>query len=170
MWQLPPIYDNIIMDNNHLDGRPDFSPSHWKENFQVFYLTEKMRSHSDLEFSSLCDRVGRNRITEEDEIFLKSRIQACSNEKENESFKTGKLSIIVTTNMKRTFVNSQMLSDLLPNGREYSCSSVDRVINLPNCPRLSEKDQLNLNKTGNLPTTLKLKVGAPVVITLNFKV
>ena len=72
MWQLPPIYDNIIMDNNHLDGRPDFSPSHWKENFQVFYLTEKMRSHSDLEFSSLCDRVGRNRITEEDEIFLKS--------------------------------------------------------------------------------------------------
>ena len=80
MWQLPPIFDNIIMDNNHLDGRPDFSPSHWKENFQIFYLTEKMRSHSDLEFSSLCDRVGRNRITEADEIFLKSRILPSPNE------------------------------------------------------------------------------------------
>ena len=60
-----------------------------------------------------------------------------------------------------------MLSDLLPNEKEYTCSSVDRVVNLPNCPRLSEKEQLNLNKTGNLPTTLKLKVGAPVVITSN---
>ena len=115
MWQLPPIFDNIIMDNNHLDGRPDFSPSHWKENFQIFYLTEKMRSHSDLEFSSLCDRVGRNRITEADEAFLKSRICPSPNEKENNSFKNGKLSIIVTTNMKREFVNSKLLSDLLPN-------------------------------------------------------
>ena len=167
MWQLPPIFDNIIMDNNHLDGRPDFAPSHWKENFKIFYLTEKMRSHSDLEFSSLCDRVGRNRITKEDEVFLKARIQVSLNEKENESFKTGKLSIIVTTNMKKDFINSQMLSDLLPNEKEYTCSSVDRVVNLPNCPRLSEKEQLNLNKTGNLPTTLKLKVGAPVVITSN---
>ena len=69
--------------------------------------------------------------------------------------------------MKREFVNSKMLLDLIPNEREYSCSSIDRVINLPNCPRLTEKDQLNLNKTGNLPTTLKLKVGAPVVITSN---
>ena len=167
MWQLPPIFDNIVMDNNHLDGRPDFSPSHWKENFKIFFLTEKMRSHSDLEFSSLCDRVGRNRITTEDEIFLKSRIQASLNETNNESFKKGKLSIIVTTNMKRDFVNSKMLSDLVPNGKEYCCSSVDRVINLPNCPKLSKKVQLNLNKTGNLPTTLKLKVGAPVVITSN---
>jgi hypothetical protein len=167
MWQLPPIFDNIIMDNNHLDGRPDFSPSHWKENFKIFYLTEKMRSHSDLEFSSLCDRVGRNRITEADEMFLKSRIEANPNEEDNESFKTGKLSIIVTTNMKREFVNSKMLSKLLPNGREYSCSSVDRVVNLPKCPSLSENDQLNLSKTGNLPTMLKLKVGAPVVITSN---
>ena len=155
------------MDNNHLDGRPDFSPSHWKENFQIYYLTEKMWSHSDLEFSSLCDRVGRNRVTEEDQAFLKSRICPSPNENDNNSFKNGKLSIIVTTNMKREYVNSKMLSDLLPSGKEYSCSSVDRVINLPNCPSLTDKDQLNLNKTGNLPTMLKIKIGAPVVITSN---
>ena len=125
MWQLPPIFDNIVMDNNHLDGRPDFSPSHWKENFKIFYLTEKMRSHSDLEFSSLCDRVGRNRITEADELFLKSRIKANPNEKDNESFKTGKLSIIVTTNMKREFVNSEMLSQLIVNNGMQQFSSCD---------------------------------------------
>ena len=91
-----------MTDNNHLDGRPDCSPSHWNENFKIFYLTEKMRSHSDVEFSSLCDRVGRNRINDADEIFLRSRIQTCPNENNNEYFKTGKLSIIVTPNMKKT--------------------------------------------------------------------
>ena len=34
LWQLPPIYDNIVLDNNRLDGRPDFAPSHFKENFK----------------------------------------------------------------------------------------------------------------------------------------
>jgi hypothetical protein len=50
LWQLPPIYDNIITDNNNLDGRPECSPSHWKENFKIYYLTEKMRSQKDPHF------------------------------------------------------------------------------------------------------------------------
>merc|ERR1711888_404096 len=41
-WQLPPICDNFITDNNSLDGRPKFAPSHWKENFKIYYLTQKM--------------------------------------------------------------------------------------------------------------------------------
>ena len=41
LWQLPPILDNLVTDNNHLDGRPDCSPSHWEEHFKIFYLTEK---------------------------------------------------------------------------------------------------------------------------------
>ena len=167
MWQLPPIKDNIIMDKNNLDGRPNFSPSHWKENFKIYYLPEKMRSHSDIEFSSLCDRVGRNRITEADEKFFRSRIKSCPNENSNEHYKNGELSIIVTTNRKKDFLNSEKLRELLPNEREYTCTSIDRVRNLPHCPRLSENDLVNLSKTGNLPTVLKLKVGAPVVITSN---
>ena len=89
-----------------------------------------MRSHSDVEFSSLCDRVGRNRITEDDEKFFRSRIKSCPNENSNEHYKSGKLSIIVTTNRKKDFLNSEKLRDLLPNEREYSCTSIDRVINL----------------------------------------
>ena len=163
MWQLPPIFDNIIMDNNHLDGRPDFSPSHWKENFVVFYLTEKMRSHSDLEFSSLCDRVGRNRITAEDEIFLKSRIKESPNEKDNESFKTGKLSIIVTTNRKRQEINENKLSSLLPTDRSYISEAIDRATNLENAPEVPE----NMPITKTLEKNLILKSNAPVVITSN---
>ena len=62
----------MVTENNHLDGRPSCAPSHWNDNFKVFYLTEKMRSQKDPLFSNLCDRVGRGKITDEDEIFLQS--------------------------------------------------------------------------------------------------
>ena len=42
LWQLPPIYDSIVTENNHMDGRPSCAPSHWNENFRIYYLTEKM--------------------------------------------------------------------------------------------------------------------------------
>ena len=75
LWQLPPIYDSMVTDKNHLDGRPDCAPSHWNENFQIYYLTQKMRSQKDPDFSNLCDRVGRGKINDDDEKFLKSRVQ-----------------------------------------------------------------------------------------------
>ena len=128
-----------------------------------------MRSQKDPYFSSLCDRVGRGRLNEEDKKYLKSRVTNTETEKNNENFKTGKISIIVTTNKKREFVNSQKLDILLPNEREYSCNSIDRITNLPTGLRISEKDLENPNKTGNLPKTLKIKVNAPVVITSNHK-
>ena len=86
LWQLPPIRDSLITEGNHLDGRPDFAPSHWNENFKIFYLTQKMRSQKDPVFSSLCDRVGTNDITEDDVEYLKSRIQPCEEENFNENF------------------------------------------------------------------------------------
>ena len=89
-------------------------------------------------------------------------------EKSNENFKRGKISIIVTTNMKKDFINVQKLAELLPNDREYSCNGIDRVVNLPAGLNISGKDQQNPNKIGNLPLILNLKVGAPVVITSNY--
>ena len=128
-----------------------------------------MRSQKDPYFSSLCDRVARGRITEEDKKYLLSRVIDTETENQNENFKLGKICIIVTTNPKRNFVNSQKLSTLLPNVKEYSCYSTDRVTNLPGGPRLSCKDRENPNKTGNLPDVLKIKVNAPVVITSNHR-
>ena len=167
LWQLPPIYDVYITENNCLDGRPEFSPSHWKENFKIYYLTEKMRSKKDLEFSNICDRVGRGQITEKDEEFLRSRIQVNEIENNNENFKIGIVSIIVTTNMKKDLINSKKLKELLPNKKEYECNSVDRILNLPSGLTILERDQHDLKTTGNLPKVLKLKEGAPIVITSN---
>ena len=167
LWQLPPIYDNLVTDNNHLDGRPDCAPSHWKENFKIYFLEEKMRSQKDPDFSTLCDRVGKGKFTEKDEEFLRSRVQNTVLENCNENFKFGKVSIIVTTNKQKDLINSRKLAQLLPNEKEFSCNSVDRVVNLPHGPKIPEKEQVNINKTGNLPNILKLKVNAPVVITKN---
>ena len=157
----------MAFDRNHLDGRPACAPSHWNENFRIFYLTEKMRCKSDQVFSSLCDRVGRGKITDADEVYLNSRVKSTESENENDMFKCGKLSIIVTTNMKRNFVNTQKLKELLPNSKEYSCNSIDRVTNLPSGNKVPERLKNNLGKTGNLETELVVKIGAPVVITSN---
>ena len=121
----------MVTDNSSLDGRPDFSPSHWNKNFRIFYLTEKMRSQADPFFSDLCDRVGRGNLTENDEEYLRSRIKFNDSENANENFKSGKLSIIVTTNSKKDLINHQKLNSLLPEEQEYSCNSIDRVTNLP---------------------------------------
>ena len=43
------------------------------------------------------------------------------------------------------------------------------MTNLPFKQKLSENEKLNIGKTGNLPTELKVKVGAPVVMTQNNK-
>ena len=83
-------------------------------------------------------------------------------------FKSGKLVICVTTNAKKDLVNDQKLRTLLPNKREYNCNSIDRVVNLPNRDiELPDKMKKNPGKTGNLQTTLKLRIGAPIVITVN---
>ena len=47
------------------------------------------------------------------------------------------------------------------------CDSTDRVTNLPVGNQLPEKLKVNPGNTGNLPTELRLKVGAPVVVTTN---
>ena len=41
LWYLPPVKDNYIFSHAKLDQRPQCAPSHWDENFTIFYLTEK---------------------------------------------------------------------------------------------------------------------------------
>ena len=75
--------------------------------------------------------------------------------------------IIVTTNRKKDCINHEKLAKLLPFEREYSCNSTDSVTNLPVGSKLPQNVTENPGKTGNLHEDLKLKVGAPVVVTTN---
>ena len=63
--------------------------------------------------------------------------------------------------------NHRKLDQLLPQEKEYICNSIDHIVNLPGKDALPENIKRNPAKTGNLLTQLKLKVGAPVVVTVN---
>ena len=82
--QLPPVLDSYVYENNHLDGRPAIAPSHWDNNFKIFYLTQKMRSQKDPEFSNICDRVGNGTYTKCDLEYLQSCIRNTESENHNE--------------------------------------------------------------------------------------
>ena len=97
-----------------MDGRPTCCPSHWDDNFPIYYLSEKMRSQKDPQFGEVCDRVGKGCLLPEDESFLQKLVRKTPRENYNESFKTGAVSIIVTTNKKRERINNEKLESLLP--------------------------------------------------------
>ena len=63
---MPPVFDNMVTENSHLDGRPDIATSPWNQHFRIYYLTEKMRSAKDPFFSALSDRVKVGRLVEGD--------------------------------------------------------------------------------------------------------
>ena len=88
-----------------------------------------MRCVGDLDFSELCDRVGKGNITDQDVEYLKSRAREhkMSEELDNENFKKGKTAIIVTTNDKKDERNLNKLRQLLPNEKEFVCLAHDKI-------------------------------------------
>ena len=78
-----------------------------------------MRSQKDPIFSDICDRVGNGTDNETDLRYLRSRVKNTENEKSNRNFKSGKVSIIVTTNKRRQQINEEKLNLLLPNEKLY---------------------------------------------------
>ena len=168
LHQLPPIGDRYITERSLLDHRPSCAPSYWDEHFRIFYLTEKMRSSTDASFAAICDRVGEGLITKEDEEFFKSRIIDCQMENDNEHFKEGTIAIVVTTNKHREKLNLEKLEQLLPNEKTYVCHSQDTTLNISNVAPLSK--DLPYTRTGALPGELRIKVGAPVILTCNHKI
>ena len=163
--QLPPVLDKYVYENNHLDGRPAISPSHWDEHFRIFYLTDKMRAQKDPEFANICDRVGNGKFTKEDIGYLKNCVRDTASEDINDSFKDGKLSYIVTTNKRRQDVNNMKLEKLLEHEPTFEVYAQDRCTNLEHPPDVPSK--LALTQTGGLEHKLILKRNAPIVITSN---
>ena len=164
-FQLPPVKDKYAFENNHLDGRPTCSPSHWDENFSIYYLQEKIRSMQDPTFGEVCDRIAKGCLMADDEAYLRKLVRKTPKENDNEAFKTGKISVIVTNNKKREKINLEKLEKLLPDNDTVFCKSQDQSMNVSNPPELT--DDLNYTVTGNLQKSLKLKVGAPIMLTVN---
>ena len=161
--QLPPVGDQMIWKPSNLDGRPSISSNFWDDNFSIYFLTEKMRT-KDEQFAETCDKVRKGQIDDNVQNYLKTRIVETEipSEAHNDSFKYGKLSIIVTTNKRREEINNEKLLQLLPNEKQYDAFATDRATNFKKHPkRGTGKDE------GQLSTNLMLRRNAPVVITCN---
>ena len=163
--QLPPVRDLYIFEKNNLDGRPSISPSHWDDNFKIYYLSDKMRNQRDPEFAALCDRVGNGTFTEVDVKYLQCCVRDTESENLNENFKNGNISIIVLTNRIRKEINEHKLKTLIESRNLYTSLAIDKCTNLENPPEVSSN--LPLTQTGGLEHILLLKANAPIVITSN---
>jgi hypothetical protein len=163
--QLPPVGDQPVTEKSKLDGRPSLAASHW-DKFKIYYLTEKMRQ-KDQEFAHLCDRVGVNQLTDNDHAFFNSRIKKSTMEDDNELFKNGKVSILVPTNNKKDQHNSEKLEKLLPNIEEHIILSTDVCKTGSEYFKIPDLVEIPKNKNNQLISVLKIKVGAPVMLTVN---
>ena len=72
---------------------------------------------SDFKFAEICDKVCKGIIDSDVQQFLESSVieNETSSEISNDSFKYGKLSIIVPSNKKREKINNEKLEKLPPN-------------------------------------------------------
>ena len=167
--QLPPVKDKFIFEKSNLDGRSSVAPCHWDENFKIYYLTQKMRCPDDIAFAELCDRVGTNTITKDDEAFLKSRIveENIPCEEVNENFTSGKVGIIVATNARHEEINLKKLRKLLPDREKYICLSDDQLTNKDK--HTPVPDTVSYSKTNGMMKNLIIRESAPVMITNNHK-
>lgn len=88
-----------------------------------------MRCPDDVDFAQLCDRIGRGKLTPEDEQYLKSRVteEQLPEELDNKNFTEGKIAIIVTTNDKKDEINLNKLRQLLPDEEEFVCLANDKI-------------------------------------------
>jgi len=163
--QLPPVQDSWIFGNTSRPNCCDATaPNKWKLHFKMYRLTQKMRSLDDPNFSALCDRIGVNYLEEEHESTLKDRITQCPNEESNDSFKEGKLAIIVCDNAKREEINDTKLLLIENDSTIFEAKDVCR-----NADRYDKAAVMNLpyTRTGSLPDRLEVKVDAPVMLTVN---
>ena len=154
--QLPPVGQPMIWGQSNLDGRPEMASNEWDDYVKIYQLKEKMRSQ-DPEYSKVCDKVRLGICDSETIKYMESHVTPSPNEKNNESYALGKLSIIVTTNAERENINRALLDFLLPGKKSFVVSSVDKATNINNPPPLDQK--LPMTKTGQLESQIVFKEG-----------
>ena len=162
--QLPPVLDRWIFEQNSNTECKSTSINKWKSYFKMYELTEKMRSLDDPDFSSLCDRIGTNQLSDDDINTLQSRVVQCDDENSNEAFKSGDLAIIVKDNETRETINLNKLT--LIDGDEHTFQARDVCTNV-NRYNADAVRSMSYTSCGGLPQSLTVKVDAPVMLTVN---
>ena len=165
LYQLPPVGQPAVFDRV-ADPYVQFyaSGSLWQEEFEMIELTEVMRQKGASGFIELLGKVRTGSCTEEDLQVLQSRvITTDSVDYPSDALHVYRLNVDVD---KR---NEEMLKKLAANNQQYciaSCDSIGGQTDHIDLTNLSQKR----SETGGLHSTLKLTVGARVMLTANVDV
>jgi len=148
--QLPPVNDEYC-----------FKSSVWNElNFKVIYLTKLYRFNDDL-YASMLSRIRIGKNTKDDNNELYKRYFAYKKYKENEEKEEKVMDI------KPTFLYSKKVNVNEKNMEELEKNDNELIIFKANYRDKNKVCRVELDKLEN---TLYLKVGAQVMLTINFDV
>ena len=154
LYQLPPVgkaplFSTVSDCYAQLYGSGSLRVDH----FLMLELTEVMRQRDDLAFSELLCRVRTSSCTSEDIRTLKSCEIAANYP--TQALHVYRLNADVDTR------NTLMLNNLAPQSSQYTVKAIDSVAGQTSHISLSDKR----SETGGLHSTLKLAIGAHVMLT-----
>ena len=165
LYQLPPVgqaplFSTVSDCYAQLYG----SGSLWCDHFIMHELTQVMRQRGDPAFSELLCRVRTNTCTDDDVKILKSReIAADSANYPTQALHVYRLNADVDER------NSHMLDSIAPQSAQFAIKAIDSVAGqTSHISLISLSDKRS--ETGGLHGTLKLAIGARVMLTTNVDV
>ena len=165
LYQLPPVgqaplFSNVSDCYAQLYG----SGSLWVDHFLMHELTQIMRQRDDIAFSDLLCRVRTNSCTSDDIQILRFReIAENTADYPTQALHVYRLNADVDTR------NGFMLNSLAPQSAQYTIKAIDSVAGQTSHLSLSSLSDKR-SETGGLHGTLKLAIGARVMLTTNVDV
>ena len=161
-YQLPPVGQAPLFSTvSDCYAQVCGSGSLWVDNFK---MTEVMRQRGDRAFSELLCRLRTNSCTSEDIKTLKSReIAADAVNYPNQALHVYRLNADVDSR------NTLMLDNLVPQSAQYTIKASDFIAGQTSHICLSTISDKR-SETGGLHSTLKLAIGARVMLTANVDV
>ena len=165
LYQLPPVAQAPLFSTvGDSYAQLYRSGSLWVDEFQLVELDEIMRQRGDSTFAELLCRVRTNDCTPKDLDILKSRIITA----DSPNYPTHVLHVY-RLNDYANDRNRLMLNTLAPQCEQYTIKASDAIAGQTTHIDLQSLSE-NRNETGGLHGTLKLAVGARVMLVANIDV
>ena len=163
--QLPPVANPWIFNPTRIHGRANATATNiWKVYFQMYKLSQHVRSENDPLYSKLQEEISVGEVSEETLAHLTKRVEAkCETEDNNDWYKNGKQVMITSTHQIKDRFNTKQLLNLEGDLIKFPAKDIHskRMQTLPDLSNLHEQ------KTKGLLTDLNIKKDCPIKITVN---
>ena len=165
LYQLPPVGQAPLFSTvSDCYAQLYDSGSLWVDHFIMHELTQVMRQRDDLAFSELLCRVRTDSCTADDVKILKSHEIAA----DTANYPTQALHVY-RLNADVDKRNADMLDSIAPQTAQFAIKAIDSVAGQTSHISLSSLSDKR-SETGGLHGTLKLAIGARVMLTTNVDV